>query len=266
MDVPVTGPAATGVPPEADLVEVIARAFRKAALFDNAGYIEGDEIRAAEIALATIRARDSGVTPLPAMGEMNALYEQWVDGDAYLDECGRYGSQQAAFYAGFAAAAPIVAAMAAAAERARIAALIEAAIVADPADRYQQWPCRCLEGEKCYPHACHDAMNRITARCEADAEGGWPVIQAGALWDELEPLILRAAASIARSGVPVVPGAPPPGIPVRALAVDEMGTPCWLCQRVAPGPATTVLCRCVLFCGAEGCTGAPPGEGADDAG
>ena len=251
MDVPVSVPAATGIPPEADLVEAIARAFRKAALFDNAGYIEGDEIRAAEIALAAIRSRDSGVTPLPTIEEMNVLYEQWVDGDAYLGECGRYGNQQAAFYAAFAAAAPVVAAMAAAAERARIAALIEAAIVADPASRYQQWPCRCLEGEKCYPHACHDAMNRITARCEADPEGMWPVIQAGALWDQLEPLILRAAASIARSG-PVAPGAPPPEVPARALAVDEMGTPCWLCQ-------------CVLFCGAEGCTGAPPGERADDA-
>jgi hypothetical protein len=209
MDVPVTGPAATWIPLEADLVEAIARAFTKAALFDNAGYIEGDETRAAEIALATIRSRDSGVTPLPAIEEVNALYEQWVDGHAYLGECGRYGSQQAAFYAGLAAAAPVVAALAAAAERARIAALIEAAIVADPADRYQQWPCRCLEGEKCYPHACHDAMNRITARCEADPEGMWPVIQAGALWDLLEPLILRAAAAIARSGAAVVPGAPP---------------------------------------------------------
>jgi hypothetical protein len=195
------------------LVGAIAGAFTRAALFDNAGYIEGDEIRAAEIALATIRCGHSGVTPLPTIEEMNALYEQWVDGDAYLDECGRYGSQQAAFYAAFAAAAPVVAAMAAAAERARIAALIEAAIVADPADRYQQWPCRCLAGEKCYPHACHDALNRITAGCEADPEGMWPVIQAGALWDELEPLILRAAAAIARSPVPAGPGAAPGGEP-----------------------------------------------------
>lgn len=174
MDVPVTGPAGTWIPLEAGLVGAIARAFRKAALFDNAGYMEGDENRAAEIALAIIRSRDSGVTPLPTIEELNALYEAWVDGDAYLDECDRYGSQQAAFYAGFAAAARVVAAMAAAAERARIAALIEAAIVADPADRYQQWPCRCLEGEKCYPHTCHDAMNRITAPCEADPEGTWP--------------------------------------------------------------------------------------------
>jgi hypothetical protein len=124
MDVPVTGPAATWIPLEAELVDAIAQAFRKEALFDNAGYMEGDEIRAAEVALAIIRSRDSGVTPLPTIEEWNALYEAWVDGDAYLDECDRYGSQQAAFYAGFAAAARVVAAMAAATERARIAALI----------------------------------------------------------------------------------------------------------------------------------------------
>jgi len=87
--------------------------------------------------------------------------------------------------------------------RADIAEQIEAVIVADVPDRYRLWPCRCLDGEKCYPHACHEAMNRITARCEADDEGVWPVIQAAALWDELEPLILRAAAAIARGETPV---------------------------------------------------------------
>ena len=112
MDVPVTRPAAGGISPEADLIEALARAFMKAALFDNAGYIEGDEVRAAEIALATIRSRDSGVTALPAAEEIGALYEQWVDGDAYLGECDRHGSQRASFYAGFAAAAPVAAAMA----------------------------------------------------------------------------------------------------------------------------------------------------------
>jgi hypothetical protein len=80
----------------------------------------------------------------------------------------------------------------------RIAQSIEARIVTDPADRYTRWPCGCLEGEKCYPHIATEAMNKITGSdWYVDA---WPVIQAGALWDALEPVILRAAASIARNG------------------------------------------------------------------
>jgi hypothetical protein len=82
----------------------------------------------------------------------------------------------------------------------RIAQSIEARIVTDPADRYARWPCRCLEGEKCYPHLAIEATNKITG---ADwYEDAWPVIQAGALWDALEPVILRAAASIAREDAP----------------------------------------------------------------
>jgi hypothetical protein len=86
-----------------------------------------------------------------------------------------------------------------------IATQIEAAIVDDPADRYDRWPCGCLDGQKCYPHLAIEAMNGVTG---ADwYEGAWPVIQAGALWDALEPVILRAAASIARHGLPAeVPG------------------------------------------------------------
>jgi hypothetical protein len=82
--------------------------------------------------------------------------------------------------------------------RAQIAQDIEAAIVTDPADRYTRWPCRCLDGQKCYPHLAIEATNRITASDWYEA--AWPVIQAGALWDALEPVILRAAASIARNG------------------------------------------------------------------
>jgi hypothetical protein len=74
---------------------------------------------------------------------------------------------------------------------------IEAAIVTDPANRCARWPCTCPDGSKCYPHLATEAMNRVTA---ADwYEDAWPVIQAGALWDALEPVILRAAASIARN-------------------------------------------------------------------
>ncbi len=81
-------------------------------------------------------------------------------------------------------------------DRERIAAAIEAKIVTDPADRYQLWPCLCLNGEKCYPHLAAEAMNRVTTQDGYDEQ--WPVIQAGMFWDELEPVILRAAASIVR--------------------------------------------------------------------
>jgi hypothetical protein len=90
-----------------------------------------------------------------------------------------------------AAVAPLIAA----AERERIARAIEASIVADAAQRYQQWPCTCLQGKECYPHACHRVMNDVTTRSD---EQTWPVVLAGAIWDAVEPLIRRDAASIAR--------------------------------------------------------------------
>jgi hypothetical protein len=139
-----------------DLVADIAKALRADALLDNAGYIEGDEERAAEVAL---RVAAPVITREAAQEER----ERWR----------RVAAEMAAMY------------------------------------------CGC------------DVFQAFLEQINGDAAQALP-------------------------GAPVVNA---------ALAVDEMGTPCWPCQRVALGSGRTALCRCLLFCGAEGCTGARPGEG-----